>query len=162
MYTMKPLIIGDSAVSNELRSLQTAAYLVEARLIGFDGIPQINETHEALLTSNATFYGCRLDGRLAGAIALEQESTGELTIDRLVVHPDFFRKGIGQFLLRQTLALHPNVDWLVSTGALNTPAIKLYLSMGFTETGRKEVAPGLELASFRRPSSPLTDTIIRS
>ncbi|OXM17489.1 GNAT family N-acetyltransferase [Paenibacillus herberti] len=155
---MEPLLITDSAVSNELRALQTAAYLVEARLIGFDGIPQINETHEALLTSNGIFYGCRLDGRLAGAIALEEESPGELTIDRLVVHPDFFRNGIGRFLLRQTLELYPNVDWLVSTGALNAPAIQLYLSMGFIETGRKEVAPGLEIANFRRTSGPLTDT----
>ncbi|MCM3745830.1 GNAT family N-acetyltransferase [Paenibacillus pasadenensis] len=152
MYQLERLSITDPIVSQELRDLQTVAYKVEAYLIGFHGIPHIGQSHEALLASPADFYGCRLQGRLAGAIALEQESPGEITIDRLVVHPDFFRKGIGRFMLLKALEMNPNADHLVSTGTLNAPAIQLYTAAGFTETSRLEVAPGVELTFFKRPA----------
>jgi len=148
------LDVTDAAVSEQLRALQTAAYREEARLIGFDGIPQIGETHEALLASPAVFYGCRLDGRLAGAVAIEREPSGIVTIARLVVHPDFFRRGIGSSLIRFALGLYPNSEYRVSTGTANDPAVQLYLRFGFEESGRVEIVPGVWLTGFRRTPRP--------
>jgi FR47-like protein. len=38
----------------------------------------------------------------------------------------------------------------VSTGAANEPAIRLYKQLGFAETGRIEVAPGIFLTNMER------------
>ncbi|ASS69128.1 GNAT family N-acetyltransferase [Paenibacillus sp. RUD330] len=137
-----------------MRALQTDAYREEARLIGFDGIPQIGETHEALLASPADFYGCRLDGRLAGAVAVEREPSGIATIARLVVHPDFFRRGLGSFLVRFALSLYPDSEYRVSTGTANKPAVLLYLRFGFEENGQLEIVPGVWLTRLRRSPRP--------
>ncbi|PLT46043.1 Acetyltransferase, GNAT family [Paenibacillus pasadenensis] len=142
--------VTDPAASQELRELQTKAYREEAKRIGFDAIPGIDESHEELLECPAEFYGCALDGRLAGAIAVETEQDGSRTISRLVVHPDFFRRGIGRFLLQEALARHAGATIHVSTGEANVPAVALYLSSGFRPDGRFEPAPGLWIARFRR------------
>ncbi|QJC52151.1 GNAT family N-acetyltransferase [Paenibacillus albicereus] len=141
--------VADADVSRELRLLQTAAYREEAKQIGFDAIPGMNESHEELLACPAEFYGCRIGDRLAGAVAVEPEADGSATIARLVVHPDFFRRGIGRFLLKEALALHSGKTILVSTGEANAPAVSLYLSSGFKPDGRFEPAPGLWIARFR-------------
>ncbi len=153
-FRAERLDVTDAAVSEQLRALQTDAYREEARLIGFDGIPQIGETHEALLTSPAVFYGCRLDGRLAGAVAVEHEPSGIATIARLVVHPDFFRRGLGSSLVEFALGLYPESEYRVSTGTANDPAVQLYLRIGFEESGRLEIVPGVWLTRLRRSPRP--------
>ena len=36
------------------------------------------------------------------------------------------------------------------SGSANTPAVTLYKSRGYTETGQLEVAPGVQITRFRR------------
>ena len=44
-----------------------------------------------------------------------------------------------------------NLPTIVSTGTENDPAVGLYLSEGFVESGRTEVAPGIFTTQFHRP-----------
>lgn len=133
--------------------LGRAAYRVEADLIGFDGIPPLHETAEQVCASSETFWGCRLEGRLAGVIAFEriEQPEAEVEISRLIVHPDFFRRGIGSRLLEVVLARHPEaVRFTVSTGEKNIPAVSLYERYGFQTDGRREVAPGVWIMIMSR------------
>ncbi|MFD1738189.1 GNAT family N-acetyltransferase [Bacillus salitolerans] len=131
----------------ELYQLQRASYLIEAKIINFDDIPPLLETLEDFRNCKEMFLGYFEEGVLAGAISFEKENRA-LTICRLVVHPNHFRKGIAQSLLHALEALEPKGSIQVSTGRDNEPAIKLYSKNGYTLERDIEVVPGLVISSF--------------
>ncbi|MDQ0196697.1 GNAT family N-acetyltransferase [Paenibacillus wynnii] len=146
------LDLQDELTINELWSLQHKAYRLEAQLIGFLDIPPLLETRDMLRRSSETFYGCLSeDGDIMGAVATQEESPGKLTITRMMVDPDHFRKGIAGSLLNYVFEHYNSMEqFIVSTGKLNTPAVSLYIKHGFIAAGIEEVAPGVELIEFNR------------
>ncbi len=152
MNTITKLNLQDEDTINELWSLQHKAYRLEAELIGFREIPPLMETREMLKRSKEDFYGCFDDSdELMGAVATEEESPGKLTITRMMVSPDHFRKGVAGSLLKYVFDIHEGMEqFIVSTGKLNIPAVSLYTKYGFVAIGSEEVAPGVELIEFQR------------
>lgn len=126
-------------------ALQHAAYRIEAELIGFADLPPLQEKAEDLQNCGETFFGYWEDGRLAGAISFNDEGD-HYQICRMMVHPEHFRKGIAGKLLRHVLAAHQGKKGIVTTGAGNIPAIRLYESHGFKLIKQVKVAPNLSLA----------------
>ncbi|SFJ51362.1 GNAT family N-acetyltransferase [Thermoflavimicrobium dichotomicum] len=104
-----PLDVSQREVAEQILAVQIPAYQVEAEWIGFQGIPHLHETITSLMQSNLTFYGYRKDGCIAGVIAYEKKQR-VLEIDRLVVHPQYFRQGIGQCLIQFVLDNETDVD----------------------------------------------------
>lgn len=136
-----------------LLQLQMAAYRVEAELIGFADIPPLKDTMDSIRASKETFYGYLEEGVLAGAIAYETEGD-TVTISRMMVHPGYFRRSIAGKLLRHVFALESGAArYVVSTGVLNVPALKLYEGAGFQEHSRREIAPGIELITLVKPNA---------
>jgi len=138
----------DTPEVRRLYEMQRSAYAVEAELIGFDGIPPLRETYEDFRACGETFLVSRENGELAGAVAYERNGH-ELEICRLVVDPCHFRRGVASRLL--AALLEREHDWAVartSTGTANAPAVALYRKLGFAETGRREVAPGVSVTLF--------------
>lgn len=153
---------GDPALAAELIEVQRAAYAVEARLIGSDAIPALHETVDDLRAAGLQWLVVRSarggrsaggsphqhesPGRVLGAIGFTQAG-GTVDIDRLVVHPDAFRGGIGRALVAAAIVGASVVT--VSTGRDNPPARRLYESLGFQHTGDVEVVPGLWVSRYR-------------
>lgn len=108
----------------ELYRLQQQAYRVEADLIGATFFPPLLQSEAALYEEHPVGYITHLDERLVGVLTVEGE-----TITRLLVSPDYFRQGIATHLIRHTLE-HQALR-VVSTAALNEPAIALYQQFGF-------------------------------
>lgn len=136
--------------ATELLALQKLAYRKEADLIGSDQIPPLHETLEALQQSSETFYGYFLDGRLAGAISYKREGD-LLDIYRMMVHPDYFRRGIARALLQFVERCEPDVKGIiVSTGSLNAPARTLYEREGFRVTAEEEIVPYFWITHFEK------------
>ncbi|MEH7332957.1 GNAT family N-acetyltransferase [Neobacillus drentensis] len=134
----------------DLFNLQRASYHVEAELINFFEIPPLMESEEDLKESGETFFGYFEDGELEGAISYTIEGK-EVTICRMVVHPNHFRKGIAQKLLTYVVKKHSDLPiFKVSTGKENSPAKNLYLKNGFQLTGDIEVVPGLFISHFEK------------
>lgn len=134
---------------HELLRVQREAYLVEAVLIGSDGIPALRDDLDSLTAAGLTWFGCRdLDG-LLGAVAITAAGGG-IDIDRLVVAPRAFRRGVGTTLVAHVLALADG-PVTVSTGRANTPARTLYERAGFVAIGEVEVEPGLWVTRYRQP-----------
>lgn len=133
--------------ASALRSLQRAGYAAEARLIGFEGIPPLKETTEAIRALDLRMLGVVAAHRLVAALGW-REHAGVVDIDRLVVDPQWFRRGIGRALVHELRSRYRDIDLTVSTAALNIPAIKLYESEGFREVAR--VHGPLEIVEFRR------------
>jgi 8-oxo-dGTP pyrophosphatase MutT (NUDIX family)/ribosomal protein S18 acetylase RimI-like enzyme len=132
----------------EVLDLQRKSYRIEADLIGTDEIPPLKETFEQLQDCGETFIGCYIEGRLAGAISFKKD--GEvIDIYRMMVHPDFFRRGIAQKLIAQ-LEQVAYSEVIVSTGAENTPAVKLYEKLDFERQEDSVVGNGLVLANFKK------------
>ncbi|GER67977.1 hypothetical protein BpJC7_17040 [Weizmannia acidilactici] len=145
---IRQLEMKNSAAASAVWALQIPAYKKEAGLIGFDGIPPLNERVEDLMASTEKFYGYFVGEKLAGVVSVER--TGDcVMICRLFVGEHFTRRGIARKLLEFVLSLPGAGRFEVSTGEKNIPAVSLYLSMGFTETGRTEVADGVWLVRFR-------------
>lgn len=141
------------STAKDLYNLQRAAYLVEAKLIGFDDIPPLKESFEEFLNCNETFIGFFEGEELTGAVSYEIEGN-ELTICRMVVDPKHFRKGIAGKLLNAVVDIDQNVQvFKVSTGKDNQPAKNLYQKNGFKLVEDREVAPGFFISHFekRRP-----------
>ncbi|GHO62458.1 hypothetical protein KSC_013500 [Ktedonobacter sp. SOSP1-52] len=140
----------DMTQAQELLEMQRAAYLIEAELIGSFAIPALQEDLETLQNSDEIFYGYWIDDRLAGAISYKKEG-GLLDIYRLVVHPSYFRRGIGKALVSFVEGVEEGRERIiVSTGARNLPAKRLYEGLGFSEIGEREVIPGLWITLFEK------------
>lgn len=132
-----------------IQRIQRAAYRIEAQLMGFDGIPQLAESHSDIQNSSETFFGFMEEDRLLGFISCKKENR-LIDIYRLAVDPEHFRKGIGRQLLAFLLNHFEGMDFSVSTGKANFPAKKLYKTFGFIETKDFEVAKGIFCTAFEK------------
>lgn len=150
MQHPEPLDPGTSA--DELLELQLASYRVEAALIGSDAIPPLHDTADTLVAAGLTWFAVRDDDGLLAAAALS-ETDDVVDLERLVVAPRAFRRGLGRRLITAVLAHAGDRRVVVSTGRDNAPARALYASLGFTSTGEREVLPGLVLVSYERVSA---------
>ena len=134
----------------EILDLQRASYAVEAELIGSFDIPALEDTADTLRRCGENFCGFFAEGRLVGAISYKR-GDDILDIHRLVVHPDHFRKGIARALVEHIEGIAGTADRIVvSTGAKNVPAKRLYRSLGFEETREAEAGPGLRITFFEK------------
>ncbi|WP_340025777.1 GNAT family N-acetyltransferase [Paenibacillus sp. FSL K6-1096] len=152
MDTIVKLNLQDEFTLDDLWSLQHKAYRLEAEMIGFHDIPPLQETREMLSRVKEEFYGCVDDAEeLLGAVAVMEESPGKLTVTRMMVSPDHFRQGVAGRLLEYIFDRYAQMEqFIVSTGKLNLPAVKLYNKHGFIPVQSEEVAPGVELLEFHR------------
>ena len=143
------LDVRDSEVAAAVIALQRRSYRVEAELIGFDGIPLLNESLGDLMVCGETFVGATVDENLTGAISYRVIGD-ELDIHRLMVDPPYFRRGVARVLLRYVLNSEPGVKHaVVRTGAANTPALALYRGEGFAHVREDLVGPGVRVAVLR-------------
>ena len=133
-----------SATAEQILNLSLQAYRIESDLIGGFDIPPLHETLDEIQTSKSRFYGCYREALLAGVIELDGEA--EVTINRLVVNPQFFKQGVATELLDYAKRTAGRLS--VSTASGNLPAVNLYLKSGFYLVSTRDVPPGLTLSTF--------------
>jgi ribosomal protein S18 acetylase RimI-like enzyme len=148
---VRPLPLDDDRVAARILVIQQAAYRVEAAFIGYASIPPLYDTLEMLRDSGEAFYGAYAGEVLAGFIACEL-SPQTVSITRLGVHPDYFRRGSGRALLLyvETQVALERPRLAVSTGAKNAPARHLYEQHGFACFNECEVEPGLTMVFYEK------------
>lgn len=149
---IKALDLTDLSVAEQLWALQHAAYRLEADLIGVAGLPPLTETVQSLQEYSGTFYGCiSHDGELAGALSIKAEKSGEWVISRVMVHPEYVRRGIATRLLQHIQALAPRGTKLAVTAEIrNTPALRLYEQCGFIRSGISQPVPYLTMIRLEK------------
>lgn len=139
----------ERAVAEGVVSVQRAAYAVEAAIIGYDRMPGLLEGVDDVMRLPLTLLGAKADGRLAGVLGFTVTDS-VVEIDRLVVHPTHFRRGVGGRLVSALHDLGARAErFEVSTGTDNAPAVSLYLAMGYECTGT-ELSDGVALSHFTR------------
>jgi len=147
---IRALDVKDPEVAKRVLVIQHLAYAVEAELIGFDGIPPLQEDLTGLMASTEHWLGSYDGDTLVAAVAYEFPDPTTVEISRLVVDPAHARKGHGRALLDHLDDLERRPTSLVSTGSANAPAVTLYLTRGYTETTRTSIAPGVQVTHFTR------------
>jgi GNAT superfamily N-acetyltransferase len=116
-----------------LQSLFQASYRIEAELLGVTDFPPLKRTISDFQNSTTQFFGLWKDNVLAATVEIHQLKN-TLDICSLVVHPTFFRQGIGQKLLLFLENFNASQTLIVETGWVNIPAITLYKKFGFQKT----------------------------
>ena len=126
---------------------------MEAELIGFDGIPALQESLEELRDCGESFLGLHDETGLAGAVSWVRLPDGTVDICRLMVHPRAHRRGIATVLLDSLDRAEPAQRAVVSTGTANHPALALYKRRGFIAVGTRMVAPATSITILERQHS---------
>ncbi|CAM3378920.1 GNAT family N-acetyltransferase [Marinicrinis lubricantis] len=147
--TIKQVQLTDQDQLEQLWYLQHIAYRLEAALIGFDQIPPLLENMDDLSKCKEIVYGIFAEEELIAALSYTIDNN-ELDIARVVVHPDWHRKGMARRLLQHVFALYPEHLFSVWAAEKNTPACELYRSVGFVPRMKQEVAPGVWLQCYEK------------
>jgi ribosomal protein S18 acetylase RimI-like enzyme len=130
-------------VAVQIYNIFQLSYKVEARLVGVEHFPPLRRTASDIQSSNSQFLGLWIGVELAAVVEFTQRAK-DLSIDSLVVHPEYFRRGLASQLLHSLLA---KVHWRIAkveTASANNPALLLYREFGFSESKRWKTADGIE------------------
>ena len=140
-------------VAEKVRNVFQASYAVEANLLGAKDFPPLKRKLPQFTECPNDFFGYLKDGELAGVV--EVDTSGSRThIQSLVVHPDFFRLGIGSALLTWVLETYKTPVFTVETGLENGPATELYRKFGFREVGQYDTGHGVRKVQFKKQVKP--------
>lgn len=149
MLSIEQINQPDLATATAIRTLQQAAYARESALISHP-IPAQNEAAAAIGTAPDTFLLAYEASELIGALSYEEQSAG-VHINRLVVAPAHFRRGVARQLLQHLFAVEAGASAItVSTAAANGPARQLYEQVGFVLDREFMVGENLKLVLLIR------------
>lgn len=147
---IKQIEIRSKEVAKEVLKLQRVSYQVEAEYIGTNDIPPLKETLGELVNCGENFLGYMAEERFAGVLSYKLDK-GIVDIHRVMVHPDYFRRGIAKDLIGYLELMYPAVgEMIVSTGAKNNPAVQLYLKLGFERLEDKIYSDHIHVANFAK------------
>ncbi|GAA1569533.1 MULTISPECIES: tRNA (guanosine(37)-N1)-methyltransferase TrmD [Kribbella] len=137
-----------AADAGEIHTLQLAAFLFEGRLYDDYSIPPLTEdlAGTADRLERFTVLKAVAGSRIVGSVQLGVD--GDVgSIERLVVAPDWQRRGLGMRLLRAAEQLAPAgvTSYTLNTGAASDRNLALYRKAGYREVGRKAQTPKVEL-----------------
>jgi ribosomal protein S18 acetylase RimI-like enzyme len=140
----------------EFLSVQMAAFIVEANIIGYLEQPPYMENQMDLLTSHEVFWGYYVHAgdqkKLAGAISYCSDLK-IAKIMRLVVDPSYFRRGIGKALMTYVIQQLEELGYhevQVIAASQNIPAIQLYTSFAFSPEDTIMLHQGIPLLVFKK------------
>ncbi|HEU4454457.1 MAG TPA: GNAT family N-acetyltransferase [Longimicrobium sp.] len=143
----------DLKIAALIYDLQQASYAVERDLIGAAEFFPLQVTAEEIRREPDTFLGWWDGDRLVG-VASFTETTEEIHVGRMVVHPGHFRRGIASALLRAVEErAAPGQRITVSTAEKNEPAVRLYQRHGFEITRRTVLPDGLALVRLAKTAA---------
>lgn len=136
-----------NSVATVIYSVFQVSYAIEAEILKAVNFPPLKRTITNFLECDTDFFGYMIDDHATAVIEI---NTNELAvhIQSLVVDPKYFRRGIGCKLVQYVLDKYENRVITVETGLENTPAIKLYESLGFKEIKQWDTDHGVRKVRF--------------
>lgn len=127
-----------------------ASYPIEAQILNIkpENFPPLNRTLTEFVSSDSEFFGVVRESKI---VALVQISIYEntLDIDSLIVHPHYFRQGLGKQLMEFVLSNFDSKVFTVETGLENKPATSLYEQLGFKEESQWDTEFGVRKIKFQ-------------
>jgi len=149
--SVHPLTHTAPAVAAAIHRVMTAAYRVEAELLGVTDFPPLSRTIAQIAAADAQFFGISPDNTLAAVTEIERQGPRHTNIASVVVLPSHFRQHLATALLHHLIHTFSGHDFTVSTGVLNEPALNLYAAQGFHEQRRWTTYNGIAMITLLRP-----------
>ncbi len=137
----------DQKTAETIRSVFQASYAIEAKLLKATDFPPLKRTLKEYLESENAFYGFYKEKNLAGVVEVKAEENNT-HIQSLVVHPNFFRNGIGSTLVQFVLDNYHTNTFTVETGLANEPAKDLYYGFHFRKVREYDTTHGIRKIAF--------------
>jgi ribosomal protein S18 acetylase RimI-like enzyme len=132
----------EETIAEKMHHVFQASYAVEAALLEAKDFPPLKRSIQDFKNSDTSFFGYSIGKELAAVIEIEP-SPNRFHICSLVVHPKYFRRGIGSELITFIFKLLIGNKITVETGLANIPAITLYKNFGFKEVGQYDTDHGI-------------------
>lgn len=149
MIFSSPDPAADPYVARIVLALQHASIAVEARLIGDDRLPPLQEDEHALTAWRGRWMMAWDGVDLLGAVAWS-EHADHLEIVKVMVDPLAMRRGVASGLLARVLDDPARRPVLVATGRDNAPGVAMYVKHGFEPVADELVPPGIWVTRLRR------------
>ena len=137
----------------EILQLQYLAYQSEAALYGSKDIPPLKQTLDGVTAEfeNGVILKMTAEGRIIGSVRA-REQDGTVYIGKLMVHPDYQRRGYGSQLLAEIERRFPGKRYELFTGTRSADNIRLYQKCGYTVFSRKTVSDSLTFVYLEKYS----------
>jgi predicted N-acetyltransferase YhbS len=137
----------------EILELQRLCYLREAELYNDFSIAPMTQTVEGLREDIAAqlVLVAREDGRIVGSVRGRLDAQGTCHVGRLIVHPDFERRGIGSRLMAALEAAVPAAArWELFPGHRSAGTLRLSARLGDRDFRRPPVNERLTLVYMEK------------
>ena len=118
-----------------IHNLFQSSYNIEAKLLKVNNFPPLSRTIEDIKNSDNIFYAFLVEKSFV-SIAEIKINKKYTHIQSLVVHPNFFRKGLASKMILFIISTFKSNLFIVETGVDNYPARNLYEKYGFVEKKR--------------------------
>lgn len=139
----------DIATAMKIQAVFRASYAIEAELLNAEDFPPLQRSRESFMNSTNVFYAYIKEEEIAGAMEIDA-SAHSTHIQSLVVHPKYFRRGIGSAMLEFVFKTYHTPSFTVETGLDNGPATALYRKFGFKEVRQYNTEDGIRKSRFER------------
>lgn len=134
----------------EILELQRAAFAPVALEFGEPDIPPMTQTMEGIIEEYEAmdFLKAVLGGRIAGSVRTRVDEAGDCYIGRLIVLPEFQRRGIGEALMKAVHDAHKDCGFTLFT-AQGGDAFRFYSKMGYRQESAQQLG-SITMAYMRR------------
>lgn len=122
----------------EILALQYLAYQTEAALFRSRDIPPLKQTLAELTAEHHSGIILKMteNGAIIGSVRAHAKD-GTAYIGKLMVHPDYRRRGYGTLLLHEIERQYPDMRYELFTSTRSADNLRLYTRAGYTEFARR-------------------------
>lgn len=138
--------------SKEILKLQKLAYQSEAKLYNDYNIPPLIQSHDEIdqQFDNCVFLKVIQNGSIIGCVRAF-ENNGTCYIGRLIVHPDFQKRGIGKKLMKDIENVFKDVKrFELFTGSKSTVNINFYKKLDYNIFKSDKLTEEIEFVYFEK------------
>ena len=142
----------DKADLKEILELQYLSYQSEAARFGGKKIQPLTETLEeveAQYEQGIVLKMTNSDGKIIGSVRAYEED-GTVYIGKLMVHPDYQKKGYGTRLILSIEKLFPGKRYELFTSTRSLENIRLYERMGYSSFDTRKVDDEIEFVYLEK------------
>ena len=125
---------------SEILELQYLAYQSEADLFGSRDIPPLKQTLDEVISeyNEGIILKIQYNGAIIGSVRAKLKNE-TVFIGKLMVHPDFRRRGLGKKLLLEIECYFSQKRYELFTSSRSKDNIRLYESLGYKAFHEKKI-----------------------